>query len=73
MQDARAQELPLVGGGEHDWTYLLGQLGLLEHDQTVGQLVRVAGLLIFVYATMRGFTYARGAAPPPAGGAVNTA
>jgi hypothetical protein len=59
VQDARAQELPLVGGGEHDWTYLLGELGLLQHDQTVGQLVRVAGLLIFAYAMMRGFSYAR--------------
>src|SRR5437762_6444927 len=23
-QDARAEQLPLVGGGEHDWNYLLG-------------------------------------------------
>jgi len=72
VQDARAQELPLVGGGEHDWTYLLSELGLLQHDQTVGQLVRVAGLLIFVYATMRGFTYARRAASPSSDGPVST-
>ena len=65
VQDAQAQELPLVGGGEHDWAYLLGELGLLEHDHTIGQLVRVAGALIFAYATMRGFSYARQAAPPP--------
>jgi hypothetical protein len=64
VQDAQAQELPLVGGGEHDWAYLLGELGLLEHDHFIGQLVRFVGVLIFAYATMRGLTYARQAAPP---------
>ena len=59
VQDAQAQDLPLVGSGEHDWTYLLGEVGLLEHDQVVGQLVRVTGMLVFAYSTMRGLTYAR--------------
>src|SRR6058998_3146210 len=36
VRDARAQELPLVGGGEHDWAYLLGRFGLLAHDQGIG-------------------------------------
>jgi hypothetical protein len=63
VQDAQAEELPLVGGGEHDWAYLLGELGLLEHDHFIGQLVRFLGVLIFAYATMRGFTYARQAVP----------
>ena len=65
-QDAQAQELPLVGGGEHDWTYLLGAVGLLEHDQLVGQLIRVTGMLIFAYSTMRGLTYARQPTPETA-------
>ena len=66
VQDARAQELPLVGGGEHDWAYLLSELDVLRYDHTIGQLVRVAGMLIFAYATLRGFTYARqGSSPPP--------
>ena len=36
--DARARVLPLLGGPhvQHDWHYLLGQLGLLAHDQAVG-------------------------------------
>jgi hypothetical protein len=59
VQDAQAEELPLVGGGEHDWAYLLGELGLLEHDHFIGQLVRFLGVLIFAYATMRGLMYAR--------------
>lgn len=64
VKDARAQELPLVGGGEHDWTYLLEQLGLLEQDQAVGTAVRVAGTLIFVYAALRGYAYARSSEGP---------
>ena len=35
--DARAQELPLVGGGEHDWAYLLGELHWLQYDQRVAR------------------------------------
>ena len=59
VQDAQAQELPLVGSGEHDWAYLLEQVNLLEKDQLIGQLVRLAGILVFAYSTMRGVTYAR--------------
>ena len=32
IKDARAQELPLVGGGEHDWAILLDQWGWLQRD-----------------------------------------
>lgn len=41
MADARAQQLPLVGGGEHDWYNILGRWGLLNWD------TRLAGLLEF--------------------------
>jgi hypothetical protein len=47
VKDARVQELPLVGGGEHDWTYLLGALGWLEQDQVVGGVVRFVGIMLF--------------------------
>jgi hypothetical protein len=43
MADARAQELPLVGGGEHDWTHILGGAGLLTWDTTLAGLVRLVG------------------------------
>ena len=48
MADARAQELPLltVGDGDyviHDWAYLFGRLGLLEHDTAIAHAVRVLG------------------------------
>jgi hypothetical protein len=48
MADARAQELPLltVGDGDyviHDWAYLFGRLGVLEHDTAIAHAVRVVG------------------------------
>lgn len=59
VQDAQAQELPLVGGGEHDWAYLLGELGWLGQDQLVGQVVRVAGIVLFIVAMVRCVSTAR--------------
>ncbi|MDB4948621.1 MAG: hypothetical protein JWM27_1270 [Gemmatimonadetes bacterium] len=50
--DARAQELPLVGGGEHDWAYLLGRMGWLSHDQGISQGIHAAGVLLFGYAVL---------------------
>lgn len=35
MADARAQALPLVGGGEHDWTWLFAYFGALEQDTAI--------------------------------------
>ena len=48
IKDARSMNLPLVGGGEHDWTYLLGETALLPHDQSIGQMVYVAGVLCYL-------------------------
>ncbi|MEP6621510.1 MAG: hypothetical protein ABJE47_19440 [bacterium] len=56
--DARAQELPLVGGGEHDWAYLLGRLGWLSHDVGVGRSFTAAGYLLIVVATWWGLVSA---------------
>ncbi|HMI53489.1 MAG TPA: hypothetical protein VK525_18385 [Candidatus Saccharimonadales bacterium] len=43
MADARAEALPLVGSGEHDWAILFGQWGLLAQDQKLGGFLRLAG------------------------------
>jgi len=51
IRDARSQLLPLVGGGEHDWAYLLGRVGWLERDQGIGQLVFAIGVIVFVAST----------------------
>ena len=50
VRDARAQALPLVGGGEHDWAYLLGEYGWLPYDQKIGHAVWWAGVLLYVLA-----------------------
>lgn len=43
MADARAQELPLVGGGEHDWATLFGQWGLLTYDTSIARAAAFVG------------------------------
>ena len=43
MADARAQVLPLVGGGEHDWGTLLGQWHLLSRDTALAGGVAALG------------------------------
>lgn len=58
VADARAQALPLVGGGEHDWAYMLGRLGWLQYDQSLALDIRLLGAAIYVYAVVTGFRYA---------------
>lgn len=43
IADARAQELPLVGGGEHDWANILSRHGLLDSDLAIASFVRTTG------------------------------
>ena len=54
VADARAQELPLVGGGEHDWEYLLGRTGLLAQDHHIARVITSIGYLLVVGATVWG-------------------
>ena len=48
--DARAQELPLLGGENviHDWWYLFTEWDLLPYDLTIANWVRMVGALAFV-------------------------
>ena len=50
MKDARAQQLPLVGGGDHDWTEIFSRWGVLAHDVGIGNGTRLLGLALAVYA-----------------------
>jgi len=50
VKDARAEELPLVGGGEHDWAYLLGHMGWLTRDQIIGQRFWAVGVVVYLIA-----------------------
>jgi hypothetical protein len=56
--DARAQELPLVGGGEHDWFYLLSATRHLDDDLAIARVIRAVGVLILVGATVWGLVAA---------------
>lgn len=50
--DARARRLPLLGGDgvTHDWAYMLGRSGMLEHDALVGGAFFASALLVFALA-----------------------
>ncbi len=50
MGDARAQQLELIGSGEHDWTTLFETMGLLTHDVGIGQATQLLGCLIMALA-----------------------
>ena len=52
--DARAEELPLVGGGEHDWAYLLGRFDLLPKDLAIGRSVHLLGVVLYVLSLVVG-------------------
>jgi len=45
MADARAQVLPLVGGGEHDWYHIFSRWGVLERDTTIAAVTQSLGWL----------------------------
>lgn len=54
VRDARNQDLDLVGGGEHDWAYLLGELGWLKHDQQLADGAWLIGVCLYVVAILGG-------------------
>ncbi len=61
MADARAQELPLLTVGDsddviHDWAYLFGKFGVLDHDTQIAHAVRVLGWLGMI-ATLAWFIW----------------
>lgn len=51
--DAVKQELPLVGGGVHDWAYLLAETGLTARTGAVGRAFALAGLMVCAWAIAR--------------------
>ena len=42
LADARRMELPLLGGGDHDWNTILSRWNLLQHDAHIAAGVRAA-------------------------------
>ena len=45
MADARKQELPLVGGGDHDWNTIFARWDVLQHDEHIATVVKTLGWL----------------------------
>jgi len=54
VADARSQDLPLVGGGEHDWAYLLGRAGWLARDQELGRAIHFLGVVLLAASVVWG-------------------
>lgn len=52
MADARAQILPLVGNGEHDWTEIFLRWGVLNSDVRIGGLTRFLGYVLMLGAAV---------------------
>lgn len=70
MKDASTRELPLLGGGTHDWAFLFGNWGLLHrardiggYFQWLGVVIMVGTLLLLSWWTIR--PTSRELAPPP--------
>jgi hypothetical protein len=70
IADARAGELPLLGGerSNHDWTYLLIELNALEKDTAIGGFVQDLAAMLFWLCTAAGLWIGwQGATPPRSG------
>lgn len=52
MADARRQELPLVGGGHHDWHEILSRWNLLQHDVSLAAAINAIGWLAMIAACL---------------------
>jgi hypothetical protein len=59
VADARAQELPLIGGGEHDWTFLLEHWGVLVRDVVIARRFHASGVVLFIIASAGLFSFSR--------------
>jgi hypothetical protein len=64
MADARAQELPLVGGGEHDFEHIFTRWGALGRDVAIaGHTRTLAWILLAAALAWLGWRYRRGGTP----------
>ncbi len=64
--DARAMELPLLGGDnvEHDWNWILSSLNALPSDLAIAGFVRGVGVLFLAFSVIAGLYFARGDGTP---------
>ncbi|MCW5591618.1 MAG: hypothetical protein KIS74_05945 [Burkholderiales bacterium] len=50
MADARVQQLPLVGGGDHDWAEIFTRWHLINADTKVAGLTRTLAVALMAWA-----------------------
>lgn len=50
MADARVQQLPLVGGGDHDWAEIFTRWHLINADTKVAGLTRILAVALMAWA-----------------------
>ncbi|MBL0140908.1 MAG: hypothetical protein IPP91_02310 [Betaproteobacteria bacterium] len=50
MADARVQELPLVGGGDHDWAEIFSRWHILHRDTLMAGLTRWVAVFVMLAA-----------------------
>jgi hypothetical protein len=69
IADARAGELPLIGGerSNHDWTFLLIEMKMLDRDIAIGHFVHSVGVIVFWGALLIGAWLAAFTPPADAG------
>lgn len=56
--DAVNMVLPLVGGGIHDWNWMLTTLGMLDYTKPIAAVIRIAGTLVIFAAAGASVYYA---------------
>ena len=66
LGDAKATALPLVGGGIHDWNWLLGRAGLIDHCESIAAVLHVLASGVVIGAWL---VAARGVLPDAEGDA----
>ena len=54
IKDARSESLPLVGGGIHDWHFILSRADLLNMDQGIGNMVWWVGFAVIIHSVFMG-------------------
>jgi hypothetical protein len=68
MADARARELPLVGGGEHDFEHIFLRWGVLRRDLEIADHTRTLGWIGLIAAlAWLAWRYRRAQHDAPAG------
>ena len=58
MADAQPMSLSLLGGGDHDWSMLFAEWGVLSHATQYAQLAHGFGFLVMLVATVWGLFHA---------------